>query len=51
MQLGRGETVGDTAKILSRYAHGIMIRAKSHATVRELAENASIPVINGLDDV
>lgn len=50
-QLGRGETVGDTARILSRYAHGIMIRAKSHATVRELADNASIPVINGLDDV
>jgi ornithine carbamoyltransferase len=50
-QLGRGETVGDTARILSRYVHGIMIRARSHATVLELAKNASVPVINGLDDV
>ncbi len=50
MQLGRGETVGDTAKILSRYAHGIMIRARSHETVLEMAKNASVPVINGLDD-
>jgi len=49
-QLGRGETVGDTARILSRYAHGILIRAKSHNTVLELAENAGVPVINGLDD-
>ncbi len=49
-QLGRGETVADTAKILSRYAHCIMIRARSHATVVEMAKNATIPVINGLDD-
>jgi ornithine carbamoyltransferase len=49
-QLGRGETVGDTAKILSRYAHCIMIRANSHDTVVEMAKNASVPVINGLDD-
>jgi ornithine carbamoyltransferase len=49
-QLGRGETVGDTARILSGYAHGIMIRAKSHDMVMEMADNASVPVINGLDD-
>jgi ornithine carbamoyltransferase len=50
-QLGRGETVGDTARILSRYAHGIMIRAKSHDMIMEMAKNATVPVINGLDDV
>src|SRR5271157_60724 len=49
-QLGRGETIEDTAKILSGYAHGIMIRAKSHETVVKMAKNASIPVINGLTD-
>lgn len=49
-QLGRGETVGDTARILSRYAHCIMIRARSHETVMEMAKNAGVPVINGLDD-
>jgi len=51
MQLGRGETVADTAKVLSRYVHGIMYRANSHVTMMELAENATIPVINGLDDL
>lgn len=51
MQLGRGETIGDTARILSRYVHGIMIRAKSHSTVVEMARNATVPVINGLDDL
>lgn len=51
MQLGRGETIGDTARVLSRYAHGIMIRAKSHSTVVEMARHASVPVINGLDDL
>lgn len=50
MQIGRGETVADTAKILSSYAHGIMIRAKSHSVVVELADNSTIPVINGLSD-
>jgi ornithine carbamoyltransferase len=49
-QLGRGETIPDTARILSGYAHGIMIRAKKHDTVVELARNSSVPVINGLDD-
>jgi len=51
MQLGRGETVEDTARILSGYVHGIMIRAKSHRTVEQLAHNASVPVINGLSDL
>ncbi len=48
MQLGRGETVADTALVMSRYVDAIMIRAESHDTVMELAHHASIPVINGL---
>ncbi len=50
LQLGRGESVADTARVLSRYADGIMIRANSHDTLLELARNATIPVINGLTD-
>ncbi len=50
LQLGRGESVADTARVLSRYADGIMIRANSHDTLVELARNATIPVINGLTD-
>lgn len=50
MQLGRGETVADTAKVMSRYVDAIMIRADSHYTVLELADHAAIPVINGLTD-
>ncbi len=50
MQLGRGETIDDTAKVLSRYVDGIMLRANSHASVMELAHNATVPVINGLTD-
>ncbi|MBO1627912.1 ornithine carbamoyltransferase [Bacillus arachidis] len=50
MQLGRGESVSDTAKVLSHYIDGIMIRTFSHADVEELAKEASISVINGLTD-
>jgi ornithine carbamoyltransferase len=50
-QLGRGETVADTARVLSRYADAIMIRTDDHAKVEELAEYASVPVINGLTDL
>ncbi|MBY8976720.1 ornithine carbamoyltransferase [Rhodobacteraceae bacterium NNCM2] len=48
MQLGHGETIADTARVLSRYVDAIMIRTFQHATLTELAENASVPVINGL---
>ena len=51
LQIGRGETVHDTGKVMSEFLDGIMIRANSHAMVEELAEHASIPVINGLTDV
>ncbi len=50
MQLGRGETVADTANVLSRYVHGIMLRTDTAAKLHELAANASIPVINGLTE-
>lgn len=51
LQIGRGESVYDTAHVLSGYLDGIMIRANSHEMVKELAEHASIPVINGLTDI
>jgi ornithine carbamoyltransferase len=50
MQIGRGETIADTANVLSRYVHGIMLRTDSSAKLQELAANASIPVINGLTE-
>jgi ornithine carbamoyltransferase len=48
MQLGRGETIADTARVLSRYVDGIMIRTLEHETLLELAQHATVPVINGL---
>ena len=50
MQLGRGETIADTARVLSRYVDAIMMRAMSHETLIELANYATVPVINGLSD-
>jgi len=50
IQLGRGEPIKDTARVLSRYVDGIMIRTFAHADVVELAAHATIPVINGLTD-
>ncbi|MDY6865957.1 MAG: ornithine carbamoyltransferase [Halobacteriota archaeon] len=51
LQLGRGETIEDTARVLSSYLQGIMIRANSHETVRKLAQYSSVPVINALSDL
>jgi ornithine carbamoyltransferase len=51
LQLGRGETMADTARTLSRYLNAIVMRTFSHATIENFAENADIPVINGLSDV
>jgi ornithine carbamoyltransferase len=48
MQLGRGETIADTARVLSRYVDGIMIRILNHKSLQELAAHATVPVINGL---
>ncbi len=48
--LGRGETIADTARVLSRYVDAVMIRTTEHAKLLELAEHASVPVINGLTD-
>ncbi|WP_406670241.1 ornithine carbamoyltransferase [Methanolobus sp. ZRKC4] len=51
MQVGRGETVADTAAVLSRYLYCIVARVYSHDTVKELAEHSSIPVVNALSDL
>ena len=51
IQLGRGETIADTARVLSRYVQAISYRAFSHKAMAELADNATIPVINALDDI
>jgi ornithine carbamoyltransferase len=50
LQLGRGETIADTAQVLSRFADAIMIRSTDHNRMLELAKNATVPVINGLTD-
>ena len=51
IQLGRGEPIADTARVLSRYVDGIMIRTFAHAEIEELARYATVPVINGLTDL
>ncbi len=51
MQLGRGETIADTARVLSRYVDAIMIRAARHSNLTELAAAATVPVINGLTNL
>ncbi len=51
IQMRRGETVADTARVLSRYLDGLVIRCHEHRTVEEWARNATIPVINGLTDL
>jgi ornithine carbamoyltransferase len=51
VQLGRGEPIADTARVLSRYVDGIMIRTFAHQDIEELAKFASVPVINGLTDL
>jgi len=50
-QLGRGETMGDSARVLSRYSDCILARVKRHETLMELARNSEVPVINGLSDL
>lgn len=49
-QVGRGESLADTARVLSRYVHGLMVRTHAHARVEQLARYATVPVINGLTD-
>jgi ornithine carbamoyltransferase len=51
IQLGRGETIADTARVLSRFVHGLVVRTFDHAEVEQLAASGSIPVINALTDL
>ncbi|MFA5331130.1 MAG: ornithine carbamoyltransferase [Methanoregula sp.] len=50
LQIGRGEDISDTARVVSRYVSAVMIRAYRHSTIEELAQTATVPVINGLSD-
>lgn len=50
LQLGRGETIGDTAQVLSRYVDGVLLRTKRHEALLQLVENSDVPIINGLTD-
>ena len=50
LQLGRGETIGDTARVLSRYVDGVLLRTKHHESLLQLVENSEVPIINGLTD-
>ncbi len=51
LQLGRGEPIKDTARVLSRYVHAVMLRVRSHRTLEEFAKYSTVPVINGLSDL
>jgi ornithine carbamoyltransferase len=51
IQLGRGETVGDTARVLSRYVHGMIVRTYGHQEIEELASAGTVPVVNALTDL
>ncbi len=50
LQLGRGESIGDTARVLSRYVDAVLLRTTSHESLLQLVENADVPIINGLTD-
>lgn len=51
IQLGRGESISDTAKVMSRYVHGLVVRTFAHGDVEQLAQHATVPVINALTDL
>ena len=51
MQLNRGETISDTAKVLSRYVDIVMLRTNEHSSILDFSESSSVPVINGLSDL
>src|SRR5882757_4939149 len=50
IQIGRGETIADTAKVLSRFVHGLIVRTHKHSDLYELAANGGLPVVNALTD-
>ena len=51
LQLGRGETIADTARVVSRYVHAVMMRVRDHSTIVEFAKHSDVPVINGLSNL